>query len=124
MTEATAFCMRARFALNHEESVYISVKRVFDVATLILVRDGADRDKAQRAIAGRLRSRRSHTGGSNVPSVHMSAPNFEPAPRRKDLAWSERDHKSMRTSALPVNITAYDPVTGVSLGWEDHAESE
>lgn len=121
LSEAMAFCLKPRFSFKDGEgSVYISMNRVFRVATLLLVRNGADRVLAQRALTGRLQPRKAHRGAHNVPSLAMADANFVPSPRRRDLEWEEHDQESMRIAAAPLEITQYDGVTGVFSGRPIH----
>nr|WP_295884190.1 hypothetical protein [uncultured Devosia sp.] len=125
ISEALVFCMRPRYALRDlDDSVYVSMTRVFRIATLILVKNGADRDLAQAAIKSRLQPRRAHSGASNVPSVRMNDSGFTPAPRRRGLEWGQRDRDDMGRAAAPLDVTAYDGVTQVSPKTEDHVVGE
>ena len=125
LSEAMVFCMRPRYALRDgDDSVYVSMNRVFRVAMLILVKGGADRDLAQSALASRLRPRKAHASPHNVPSVHMAEEGFVPAPRRKGMDWHERDLETMRMAAERLEITQYDGVTYVSPKTDDHAVDE
>ena len=122
LSEAMVFCLKPRFSFKDGNgSVYLSMNRVHRVATLILMRDGADHLLAQQAVTSRLKPRKAHRGAHNVPSLSMVDANFSPAARRRDLDWEEHDLQSMRIAATPLNITQYDGVTGVHSRPEDHS---
>ncbi|QYO75626.1 hypothetical protein [Devosia salina] len=107
ISEATSFCLRPEYAMHDGEGVYISVTRLFRVAVLVLMRDGADREMSQAAVRERLHPpARFETGA--VPSIQMRDEGYSPPPRRKDLTWDEKDIAVMKAAATP-----YHGVTGV-----------
>ncbi len=102
ISEAVVFCQRPRFALHDGSSVFLSLERIYNVAVLILVRDGADRAMAQKAVRQRLNPRASHRRPGHVPSYNMHEDGFLPARRRKDLEWSENDFRAMKAASEPL----------------------
>lgn len=108
ISEAVSFCTRPEFGLHDGEGVCISLPRIFRVAVLVLMRDGADREMSQAAVRERLHPpARFETGA--VPSIQMRDEGYTPPPRRKDLTWDEKDIAVMKAAATP-----YDGVTGVN----------
>lgn len=101
IVEATSFCTRPEFAMHDLEGVCISLPRIFRVAILILMRDGADREMSTNAVRDRLMpAARFETGA--VPSIQMASAGYRPPPRRKDLEWDGIDLRVMKTAATPV----------------------
>lgn len=102
ISEAVVFCQRTSYALHDGSSLFVSIKRIVGVAVLILMKNGADRRMAQRAVVQRLNPRPAHHRPGNVPSFHMHDDGFIPAPRRKDLEWSENDLNAMKAASEPL----------------------
>ena len=101
VVEAVSFCTRPEFAMHDGQGVCISLPRIFRVAVLILLRDGADREMAQQAVRERLQPSPRFEMGA-VPSVQMRDEGYTPPPRRKDLNWDEKDLVVMKAAATPV----------------------
>jgi hypothetical protein len=101
ISEAVSFCTRPEFAMHDGKGVCISLPRIFRVAVLILMRDGADRSMAQEAVRERLHPpARFETGA--IPSIQMCEDGYTPPPRRKDLTWDQKDLVVMKAAATPI----------------------
>lgn len=102
VSEAVAFCTRDVFLVTAAGSAFIDLRRMLRVATLVLVRQGYDRELAKSAIQERLRPRDLHES-SIVPSIHMHEEGFQPAPRRGgDETWDDADIRTMKLAAAPL----------------------
>lgn len=117
ISEALSFCTRPEFRLRDDfGETWLSLDRIFRVAILVLMRDGADRDLSQDAVRERLHPPSRHQAGA-VPSIQMREEGYTPPPRRKDADWDEIDLRAMKAAAtLPMGTVRGSPIGAPWIG--------
>ena len=101
LAEAISFSLQPDYSISDGSEIHVSIERIFRVAVLALMRDGAARDLAQHAIRDRLAPRDAHWRPGNVPSLVGHRDDYLPYERRGGREWEEIDRAAMKAAATP-----------------------